>query len=173
MKEGERSWAVWNVMMCALIERWRRRRLAVRTDSSPKKNEVAQRWCRFGDEVVSQVWGLDSLFGCVLEVLLQSSLAVADLELDHHALCAQRGGNGLSYGDKEDGEICWEVRNVAHKGSREEGKDAATVDGCDEACFRKRFVEEGLSFGGDLHSVEFAEEDRWFAGDPVSVNQQC
>ena len=78
----------------------------------------------------------------------------------------------MSYRDKEDGEVCWKVRNVAHKGAGEEGKDAATVDGRDAARCRERFIEEGLSFGGDLLGVEVAAEDRWFVRDPITVNQQ-
>ena len=76
----------------------------------------------------------------------------------------------MDYRAKEDGEIRWEVRNVAHKGARENGKDAATVDRRDEACCRKRFVEEGLGFGGKLLDIEFAAEDCWFVGDPVAIN---
>ena len=38
-KDGNPSQAAQNVMMCALIERWRQRRLAVRTELSPKKNK--------------------------------------------------------------------------------------------------------------------------------------
>ena len=74
----------------------------------------------------------------------------------------------MSYGDEEDGEICWEVRDVAHKGSGEEGKDAATVNGRNAARCGQCFVEEDMGFGG----VEFAAEGRWFVGDPVTVDRQ-
>ena len=70
---------------------------------------------------------------------------MANLQLEHHSLRVPRSGVGLGYGDKEDGEIYWKVRNVALKGAGEEGKDAATVDRRNAACCRKRFVEEGLS----------------------------
>ena len=79
----------------------------------------------------------------------------------------------MSYGDKEDREIFWEVRDVAHKGAGEEGKDTATVDRRDAACYRERFFEEGLCFGGYLLGVKFVAGDCWFGGDSVAVNQQC
>ena len=76
----------------------------------------------------------------------------------------------LGYRDKEDEEIFWEVRNVAHKGSREQSKDAATVDRRDAARCRNHFVEECLIPGGYLLGVEFAAEDCWFVGDAVTVD---
>ena len=38
--------------------------------------------------------------------------------------------------------------------------------------FCKRFVEEGMCFGGYLLGIEFAAEDCWFVGDPVAVDRR-
>ena len=78
----------------------------------------------------------------------------------------------MRYRDKEDGKIRWKVHDVTHKGAGEEGKYAATVDGCNAACCRKRFVEGGLGFGIYLLGVEFVAEDSWLVGDPVAVNRR-
>ena len=79
----------------------------------------------------------------------------------------------MSYRDKEDGEIFWEVRYIAQNGTREDGKDAATVNRRNAACCCERFIEEGLILGGYLLGVKFVAEDRWFVGDPVAIDQQC
>ena len=81
------------------------------------------------------------------------------LQVEHHALCTQQSGVGLSYGDEEDGEIRWKVHNVMHKGSREDFKDMATLDGHNSGYCHEGFVEEGLGFGSYLLGVEFAAED--------------
>ena len=115
---------------------------------------------------------LDPLLGCVLKILPRSSLEMANLQLEHHALYTQQISVGFSNRKKKDEEICRKFCDVAHKGAREEGKDAATVDRRDASCCCKCFVEEGMGFGGDLLSVEFTAEDRWFVGDPVTIDQR-
>ena len=112
----------------------------------------------------------ESFVWLVLEVLLRPSLAVANLDLGHHALRARQSGIGLGYGDEEDGEIFWEFCDVAHKGAREEGKDTATVDRRNASRCCDRFVEEGLSFGGYLLGVKFKTEECWIVGGPVAVD---
>ena len=98
---------------------------------------------------------------------------MANLQFKHHALRAQQSSVGLGYRDKGDGEIFWEVRNITHKGAREEGKDIANVDGHNSAHYCKHFVEEGLSFGSYLLGVKFAAEDCWLVRDPVAIDQRC
>ena len=66
-----------------------------------------------------------------------------------------------------------EVRNVTHKGAREEGKDVATVDGRNAARCRNIFVETGLIFGSYLLGVKLFAEDCWFVGDPVAIYGRC
>ena len=66
--------------------------------------------------------------------------------------------------DEEDGKTFGKVCNFAHKGAREESKEAATVDGCNTTWFRKCFVEEGLSLCGYLLYVEITAEEGWFVG---------